>query len=545
MTIYSKKSGAWQQVRDIQAEAGGSWRRILTGYVKNGGVWKQVYTYDPTIATTTSITYLSSTTMNAPLATVNFVAKAVRTDTGANVPDGTTMQLYNGATLLQTSTTTGGIGAFTFTPSLSGVYTLTVKTLVNGYYLASQVDTAAITAHSSTWVTGTSPSPAPIGTAHVVTGTVHAATGQTITAGTVSLTVNGVVRATSAVTSSGTYSLSWTPPYSVHGNYTPTVTYSGSGLYYGSSAPINTSSVGATFFCYPACPATTVVTSLTAPTDTTFDFYFDQVAGAQYYDIYVNGSLTATLTPADPSTFISAGFYWDYAFETGLTPTPNSHWPIYVVTRNDNPTTGSATSNTITINTVHPEVRSTGSVANVSVNALATDNYRSDGWGTYFALNEIVTGSNGGFTYWSVAQFSSSTTAKSPWWNYMNTNYGAAVANNATVTGAEVYLSRRTSIGTNTAATVQYFYLDSAPGVGTPPSFQGGSGHTFAGPVWGAAGWYAILASIGTLLYDNTWESLGFYGGSYAAYYGLTNVRVRLDLSWNFVSSAYAAAYWS
>lgn len=518
MTVWVKKNGAWEEVFDLHSLAGGSFRRALTAYVKNGGVWKQVYTYVPTMPTTTTVSSVSTTTPTAPSTTVTISGSVLRTSDSTPVPTGSTVELWNGGVKLSTTTTNAsGNWSFSFTPTTTGAYNLTVKFVENGFYTASQANVSTITASASTTTSITVPGNTVINTNFTISGTISSSTGETPANGTVTIqySTDNLNWSSGGITTSsgGAFSfttLQWaTPQQTVYWR----AVYSATGNFLTSNSSSST-----VWFMRPT-PGTPTLTA-TSLTHSGFTLNFS-ASDATSYDIYKN------------SVFLTNTAATTYAV-TGLAEDTSTTW--YVVAKNENTVDGSTTSATKTYNTGHAAITDSGTNVAFTFNAAETNSWRAtDDWG--YLGTDLAQGYFSANPYTGVARFD---------YGAMRAAidaYGTDRANrwtHVTCTKIEVYLTRQTGSGSSAAVPISWYMSTTNPGnVNAEPNRTFGPDTASpSGLATGDSGWLTLPDDTwGDKLLDGTYISLAMYhngSANYSQYNGGTGFKVRVTYSWNY-----------
>jgi hypothetical protein len=530
--MYTKNtSDQWAETRDLRVLDGGSFRRVQKAWVQNAGAWSQFYTYDPTRDTVVTASAPASVT-NGPVAVTGSVKDAL---TGDLVSDVLSVELYNGATKLLTASTSGGNYSFSWSPTAPGSYTLTVKVVTDGYWLASQANTSAITVNTSTSVSVTSwPSFAVIGEAYVVAGTVTPTLTGTAP-GTAALQVDDSgtwVTLASATLASGAYSISWTPPAARLGARTLRVRYLGSGNYLASDS----ASVARTVYQpTPAVPAQTV----TALSHTSVTLSITDQANISHFVVKCTETGNTLTTTSTGTAGAAVTQTW------GLSA--NSTYNFTVTAHSNHPTTPTRTGNTITVTTGRPAQTDVGSAA-FTFNASSTGSWRSaDGWdylGTRLAQG-YYTASYGAYT--GVAGFDKAAMRSAV--DAYGTDRSGRYAH-ATCTKFEAYAVRESG-GTSAAQAIGWYVSPVAPGSGTTaPEKLSGTTSSPSGLAVGSSGWMTLAdARYGDWLLSptNTSRSVAMYdSGSarYSIYSGGTNFKIRATYSWDWTPVTYVAPTW-
>jgi hypothetical protein len=522
MTAYVKKDGAWVEVADLQVLSGGSYRRALTGYVKNAGVWKQVYTYVPEMPTTTTVS-VSNTTPTAPSTAVTISGSVLRTSDSSPVPTGSTVELWNGGVkLLTTTTNASGNYSFSWTPTTTGTYNLTVKFVENGFYTASQANAAAITAKVTTTASITVPGNTVINTNFTISGTLTSSTGEAVANGTVTVerstdNINWTSAGTTT-SASGAFSfttLQWaTPQQTIYWR----AVYTATGNFLASTSTSKT-----VWFMRPTPGA--VTTSATSMTHTGFTLNFSS-SNATSYDVYKNGVRVVAGTTGTT-----------YAV-TGLTEDTASTW--YVVALNENTTDGSTTSATKTYSTGHAAIIDSGTNVAFTFNAAETNSWRAtDDWG--YLGTDLAQGYFSSNPYTGVARF-----AYTDMRDAIDA-YGTDRAgrwNQTSCSKIEVYLTRQTGSGSAAAVPISWYMSTTNPGNtnAEPNRTYGPDIASPSGLATGDSGWLTLPDDTwGNKLLDGTYISLAMYhngSANYSQYNGGTGFKVRLTLSWNYTFRA-------
>lgn len=551
MTWHINHAGSWIQTPDAYVKSGGSWRRVQTAYVKNAGVWKQFYVLTVNAPTTTTITSVSPTTVVAPSGTVTISGKVVRTSDSSVVPTGSTMELYNGATKLATTTTNAsGNWTFTFTPATAGTYNLTVKFILNGLYLASQANVTAITATTTTTTTiATSPAEATIGTASTFTGSVSSATGQTPT-GTVKLQrYNGSAwgdTGETATLASGAFTISHTPAAGTQNTATYSTSYSAPTVakvdytqyrvvYNGTSTFTTSTAAGVDVFVQR--PALTVGPVITggAKSHTGGTFTWAPVTDAQEYHIFQGSTYKGKVIAGSALTYTASGLSNDTTYT------------FLVRARNENQT-DSFQSSTITLDTGHPAIQDTGGPVDFAFNAAETNSYRSaGGWGVLGTdlAQGYFSASNG--PYYGIARFNYSAMQDTV------DAYGGVTRPNrythVTCTKIQVYVTRQTGSGVASSVPIGWYMSNTNPGTGTPSVALGPDTSFPSGLATGTTD-YLVLPdeTWGIKLLNGTYQSIAmYYNGSanYSQYNGGTGFKVKLTLEWDYTYQTLLSPTWS
>jgi hypothetical protein len=252
---------------------------------------------------------------------------------------------------------------------------------------------------------------------------------------------------------------------------------------------------------------------------------------ATSYDVYKSGVKV-----------LSAVTYTSHDF-TGLSE--DTSYPFYVIGKNENTTDGATTSVTKTYNTGHDVVTDTGSITGATWNAVETGSYRSsDGWtnlGTdlaqgYFSANP----------YTGIARFD--TAAMRTYIDAYGTDQ-AGRYNHVTCTKLEVYASRKSGSGSSGSVPIGWYLSNTNPGSGTPVVAGGPDTSSPSGLAAGSAGWLQLPDETwGPLLVHGTWIDIAmYYNGStnYSIYYGGSNFKVRMSLTWAWTVTAAVTPTWT
>ena len=521
MTIKVDHSGAWVDATDMRVLSGGSFRRVLTGWVKNAGAWKQVYTY--VAAINTSVTATPSTT--AATAGTSLTISGTVTPVSGSIPNGSTVELWNGGTKLLSGVTTTGAYSFTWTPATTGVYSLTVKFVLSGVYQPSQVTVASVTARTDGNVNYTPSFPDTVtATSLSVPVTVTTSTGETPT-GNVSMWIytSSWVQIGTAALSAGAATVSGS--YAGLGLYSVYLQYDGAGLF--------TSTVGGTgnvFLMRPSPGAPTALTA-TSMTSTSFTLGWTAGANATSYDVYKN----SVLLYSDLSGVSQA--------ISGLAQ--DTSYTFYVVAKNENTTNGSTSSATSTYATGHVVVTDSGTITGAYWNSVETGSWRSSDLWAYLGT-DLAQGYYSANPYYGIARFDTAAMR-----TYVDT-YGTDRSgryNHITCTKLEVYASRKTGSGASASVPIGWYMSNTNPGSGTPSIALGPDTSSPSGLSTGSAGWLVLPDETwGTSLVKGTYQSIAmYYNGTanYSIYYGTTNFKVRMTLTWNYTVTAAVSPTWT
>ena len=509
-------SGAWRDVVDAYVVSGGAVRRILTAQVRNGAVWKPVYSFAGNITTTTTATP-STTTPVAPSTAVTISGTV--TPTAGAIPDGSTVELWNGAAKLLTSTTTSNAYSFSWTPTTAGVYNLTVKFITNVYYQASQVSVTAITASASSTTNVTSlPGHAVQSSNFNISGNVALSTGETATGTATAQYYNGSwITMGSAALSGGSFSI--TANAGLNGYYAIRVQYSGA-TYFTASTYNNGS-----YQWYPPVPGGFTVTGGALSNGAgSASISWTGSSNATNYYVYVNG------------TYYDLGGSTSWSFGVGA-DTGNT---VFVLARNWAPdgTNQDTVSNTIYAYPGHPQVVNSGS-AYTQFSPTAVWSYNAtDGWkwsGTMFQ------GNHSSRNWYGVSTYSAAAIQ-----NYYASTYGISnPAANVNVIAADWYGTRPVVAGQIDPDSPQMYFSSTTAGIGGTPNLHNGPYSLgLAAEGVGEVGLSLPAASWGAALLTGSEFSLAIYSNSTSHYSQWQSTNIGLAVTWNYVSVAQAAPYW-
>lgn len=541
--MYVNHSSVFQQVRDFQLLHSGSWIRVQKAWINDGaGNWRRFYTYVPDIYTTTTITFPTSATSinNAPSGSTTVSGTVVTQGTNPTaVPTGSSVELWNGGTKL-TSTTTAGDGSFsfTFTPSTVGSYGLTVKFPLSGVYQPSSATVPTITANTTTSASSTYPSYGVIGTAYTVTGTVTGATGETPSAGTVTLYVNNASRATATVGSGGSYTLSYTPGSSDDGTWATHVSYGGSGNFESCSESSSNQSI---YQPTPAAPTGFTVTS-SSTTYTSVTLRVNDMTDIKYMQ-FINQTLNQTInvnSTGSSSNTLSATF-------SGLSDL--SSYTFACRAFSDNPVDNQTwATNGISLSTGTPGVHDVHSAVTFNFSSNGTGSWRSaDGWsyqGTNLAQG-YYTASYG--AYYGCGKFN--------YGSMQNTidNWGTGYSGrwqHISCSGFRTYLTRQSGSGSSSAVNIGWYQSGVTPGSGGQPSIaEGPVTSSPAGLSAGSSGWLTMpYTNWVPRILSGQYQSLVLYqndSSDYSIYNGGSGFQISMDLSWDWWPTPQQNTTWS
>lgn len=534
MTMYTKSGTTFHETRDLRVLEGGAFRRVQKAWVLDDlGTWQEFYTYIPTRDTTVTASAPSSVT-NGPVSITGSVKDAL---TGDLVSDALSVELYNGATKLLTSTTSGGNYSFSWSPTTTGSFTLTVKVVSDGYWLASQVNTSAITVKTTAVASATWPSYAVIGQPFTVSGKVTPTLSGTVP-GTVALQAydSGTwTTLASATLSSSAYSISWTPPASRHGAQSLRVRYLGSGNFLADDSL----SVSKTVYQpTPDVPSQTISSLTHTSTKMT-------VTDQANVDRFVIKCIETGNTVTVNSTGVAGASLTSASWGLSI----NSTYNFTITAYSDHPTAPTRTGNTLTVTTGRPAQTDSGS-ATITFSAADTGSWRpADGWS--YLGNRIAQGyyssSNG--PYYGIARFDPA------WMRSVLDNYGtprSGRSQHATCTGFKVYAVREAG-GTNAAVPISWYLSTADPGVGGQPALSPMAGTASpSGLAVGTSGWMTLPSNYNTwgdtlLNKVNGYQSVAMYyngGTNYSIYSGGSNFKLAVTYSWNWTPVTYVAPTW-
>jgi hypothetical protein len=539
MTMKVNHSSNWFTALDMQVVAGGSWRRVLQGYVQKAGTWQPFYTYVPYITTVTAVTPSSSTAVTyryfaGPVTTSNQITiTGAVTPASGTIPVGSAVELYNGATLVaSTTTSSGGSYSFTLTSIISSTTVYTVKFVATGYYLTSSAMTVALTFHEGTATSAPTAPPTSQVTDTSMTltgGTVVGDVGTTTCTGTVTLQrqtgpSTWATVATSTLDGSGGYSFTVTESLTPNTSYVYRVSYAGTALY-----DASVSDTFSVFFMRPTPGAFTATGGVM--TTTAVSISWTASSDATSYDLYRDGAFFAgNIT----SPYTASGLDQDTSYL------------FYVVARNENTVDGVTLSTFLTANMGHVAVTEAGSITNAMFDAIETNSWRSsDGWGSLGTDMAQGYSSVGNGPYFGIARFDLTEIR-----NYIDTVAGRTGAwQHFTGSNIDVYTARQPGSGSAGAVAIGWYMSATNPGTGTPAVVLGPLTSSPSGLAQSTAGWMSLPDSTwATRLVAGLQQSIAMYfNGStgYSQYNGGAGFKVRISGSWSYTVATAKASTWS
>lgn len=295
-----------------------------------------------------------------------------------------------------------------------------------------------------------------------------------------------------------------------------------------------------TVFTYPntlvRSPAKPVGIGL--PTLTTASFSWAAVNGATTYQIHkqrANG--TWTMENND-----HPGLQYD---AIGLEPGIVYHWRVVAVSG----ACVSAPSAILTSQQAQNSIRDVGTMT-TQINPEKTDSWRPDvGWG--YLGGDVAQGyyTDSGRRYTGCIDYGGATLMRNKCIALLGK---PGRYDNGTITGARVYLYRRTG-GSGAGVTYSFYNSTGEAAVGGQPP-RNGTVVDIVSTATGAAKWYAVGAAHGTALVKNTARSIvlhdtGSSGADYAINedktYNTDSCDISLDWSWDYMEQADIPGSWA
>lgn len=201
--------------------------------------------------------------------------------------------------------------------------------------------------------------------------------------------------------------------------------------------------------------------------------------------------------------------------------------------------------------TGRPEKRDSGSKSNIVIAPSKTGSWRDvDGWS--YLGDRVGQGTYGTYgSYRGVIDFGGGNAVRDALRSALGGD-GTARQQNGSCTSCEVYLYKRTGLGSNGSVTVKIGRVSTAVGSGTPGSGTGNVSRSTAAS--GSGSWIGIGTAHGNVLGsgDGTSRSLLVRNdgtGNYAIFTGKSgggsNCRLRLGWSWNYVTQTKQSGAWT
>ena len=537
MPGYLKVGTAWRTVYDLQVNSGGAWRRAKRAYVKGSdGNWHPFFTYIPQIGTSITPTSPAPTALaGAPTATYTVSASATGSVSGSPVPAGVTVRLVaNGAAVATGLTDAAGAVTLSWTPKLTGSYSMLLQLDRSGAYQPSASVLPSVTVTSTVSVVEASwAASMVIGVPSQFNGRVVTATGSPVGSATAHLfrvdsTGRAYTMANTSVSTGGSFSISWAPDKASLGSM---------GYYFKvvPESPLYADVWDERFSVttYQPTPSKPVQVVQSA-TNTSVRLRVTDQANIGYF--ISRCTETGNTVRLESSGVAGANLYADW----GLSPDMTYHFTVTAYS--NNPTAGSAVGNTVTLTTGHPEVRDSGSAV-LTWNPTDSGSWRqADGWSRMDSklAQGYYTASYG--PYYGVAEFNAQAMAS----DIDDAGSGALMPDrhkNLSVTKLEVYLSRVAGTGSGSGVSVDFYCAKNAVG-GAQPTLGTSALGRVTGPSPSISTWVTLPSGVNSWLKAivNNGYGLTMFANNaaqYSAYYGGSSFKIRATVSWNYARTAY------